>query len=183
MNKRKRFFTIITIIAVWFVLLFIITPEHILEIVGEEHAYLAVFLVASFGGVSALTAASYFSTIITFAAAGLNPYVLGLLGGIGVTIGDSLFFFFGNNSRVVLSDRVERTITAVRKKLERFNEWSIPIFVFLYAGFTPLPNEFMTISVGLTGAEYKEIIMPLLLGNIFITTMTCLGVQYALSLL
>ena len=69
-----------------------------------------------------------------------------------------------------------------KRRLDRFHQLSVPLFVFLYAGFTPFPNEFMTISVGLAGTKYREIVVPLLLGNINITILTVLGVQYAVGL-
>ncbi|MBR9702871.1 hypothetical protein GOV10_02460 [Candidatus Woesearchaeota archaeon] len=99
-----------------------------------------------------------------------------------MTIGDSLFFLFGQHGRIVLSEHVEWTMNMLKKRLDRFNKWSMPLFVFFYAGFTPFPNEFMTISVGLTGAKYREIIVPLLLGNINITILLVLSVQYAIGL-
>lgn len=181
MKRREKLFIILAVIVVLFLLVAFNIPERIVEFIGIENAYIVVFLIAALGGVSSFTAISYFTTIIAFATTGLNPFLLGIVGGVGVTIGDSLFFFFGQNSRVVLSRHIEQAIDAFRKRLERFR-WSVPIFVFVYAGFTPFPNEFMTVSVGLTGSKYREIVVPLVLGNITITTLLVLGVQYATSL-
>jgi len=151
----------------------------IVEKFGEDHAYLALFLIAAFGGVSVFTSASYFGTVIAFSSAGLNPWLLGIAGGAGVTIGDSLFFLFGNHSRVMVSKNIDKLMNHVRSKLERFNKWSVPIFVYLYAGFSPFPNEFMTISVGLSGAKYRIVGPPLLLGNITVTIITSFIIRYA----
>lgn len=182
-KRRKQFFTIVGAITFLALLVIVDVPGYIVETIGEDHAYIAVFLIAALGGVSSFTAFTYFSTIIAFAAAGLNPWWLGILGGAGVTIGDSLFFFFGQHSRIIISQRVEKAMAMVRKRLERFNQLSIPIFVFMYSAFTPFPNEFMTVSLGLTGVKYRWIGPPLLLGNIFITTATCLAVQYTVTII
>lgn len=182
-RRITKFVLVAFLLAFLFVIVVLDLPAQLVEVIGAENAYLIVFLIAALGGVSTLTSASYFSTVIAFGTAGLNPFLLGLVGGLGVTIGDSLFFLFGSNGRVVLSERVEKFITALKKRLDRFNKWSVPLFVYLYAGFTPFPNEFMTVSVGLTGAKYREIIIPLVLGNITVTTITVLGAQYAAGLL
>lgn len=177
--NKKKFFGIAAIITFFLLLVIFQVPDMIVEKFGEDHAYLALFLIAAFGGVSVFTSASYFGTVIAFASAGLNPWLLGLAGGAGVTIGDSLFFLFGNHSRVIVSKNVDKVMDHVRSKLERFNKWSVPIFVYLYAAFSPLPNEFMTISVGLSGAKYRIVGPPLLLGNITITIITAFIIYYA----
>ena len=176
--KRKVKLLVVSIIILFFATLIILDiPERIIHVFGEEHAYIALFLIAAVGGVSTFTAASYFGAVVAFASAGLNPFLLGVAGGLGVTIGDSLFFLFGNNSRAVIPEKVEFWMTKIRSKLERFNQWSVPLFVYIYAAFTPFPNEFMTISVGMTGAKYRIVAPALLLGNITITAITALLVQ------
>jgi len=179
-RRKTKFAIVATVLVAWILLLVFIGPSGIANALGAT-GYLFAFLVASFGGVSSFTAASYFATIATLAAAGLNPFLLGIVGGAGVTIGDSLFFFFGTNGRVVLPDKIETTLNRARRLLDRF-PYSTPLFVFLYAGFTPFPNEFMTISVGLTGTRYREIVLPLLIGNIVATTMLAWVVQYVVAL-
>ena len=179
MADKKKFFGIVAIITFFLLLVIFQVPDRIVERFGEARAYLALFLIAAFGGVSVFTSASYFGTIIAFSSAGLNPWLLGLAGGAGVTIGDSLFFLFGNHSRVIVSKNIDKLMDHARSKLERFNKWSVPIFVYLYAGFSPLPNEFMTISVGLSGAKYRIVGPPLLLGNITVTILTAFIIRYA----
>lgn len=183
MDRREKFFGMLAVLVTLFLAVFFKLPEELITAIGVENAYFVVFLIAALGGVSSFTAASYFSTIVAFAAAGLNPILLGIVGGIGVSIGDSLFFLFGQHGRVVLSQHVEHVMDMIKRKLNRFHQFAVPLFVFFYAGFTPFPNEFMTISVGLTGTKYREIVIPLVLGNVNITILTVLGVQYATGLL
>jgi len=176
MRKRLVWFvSMAAAIIAWTVILYLFGADWIVEWSGN--AYLALFLIAAIGGLHVFTAGTFFTTLFAFAAMGLNPFLLGILGGIGITIGDSLFFFFGRHGRAVVPARIERLMEKMRKKLERFHTNTIPLFVFLYAGFTPFPNEFATITVGLAGAKYQQIVIPLLAGNIILTTLTCLGVQ------
>lgn len=168
--KRLLAFLLILLFLVgWGIFLFFVGPVTIVNWIGVEQGYLVAFLVAAFGGVSALTATSYFTTIITLALGGLNPLLLGLLGGLGVTIGDTIFFFLGINGRFLLLEFWEKRVEAFSAWLKRRPGWFVPLLIYLYAGFSPFPNEFMTISAGLAGVRYRRILPPLLLGNITIT--------------
>ena len=157
-------------------------PEMLVSYLGEEYTYLAVFLVGALGGVSTFTTVTYFGIVASFADAGLNIYLLSIVGGLGSAIGDTLFYFFGRNGRVVLNERTQKIIYRIRDKLENTHKALTPIFVYVYAGFTPLPNEFMTIPVGLSGIKYRWVIIPLILGNITVTFMTLLIVPWFFGL-
>ena len=168
-RKTTTFFLIISFLVLWALLLSLIGPTAIVGWLGIEQGYLVVFLVAAFGGISSLTATSYFATVITLAAGGLDPVLLGILGGAGVTIGDSLFFFAGRHGRSVLPDEWYTNLNRFGKWLKKQPSWIIPAIVYVYAAFTPFPNEFITVSVGLCGTRYRKIALPLLLGNITVT--------------
>ncbi|MBR9693040.1 hypothetical protein GOV07_03875 [Candidatus Woesearchaeota archaeon] len=168
-RRTTTFFLIISFLVLWALVLGIVGPTAIVELLGIHQGYLVVFLVAAFGGISSLTATSYFATIITLAAGGLDPVLLGILGGAGVTIGDSLFFFAGRHGRNVLPDEWYASLERFGKWLRKQPSWIIPAVVYVYAAFTPFPNEFVTVSVGLCGTRYRRIVLPLLLGNITIT--------------
>ncbi|MBR9703631.1 hypothetical protein GOV10_06325 [Candidatus Woesearchaeota archaeon] len=181
--KKWRFYVVLALLVAWFVLIFTISPSTIVSWLGVHNSYLALFVIAATGGVSFISGYVYFSFLGSLAAAGLNPLWLGLLGGVGVSIGDSLFYFLGKQGRFVLPQRIEKALNRSRKWLNKKTRWSIPLFVFSYAAFTPFPNEFMTISVGLTGTRFRHMIFPLLLGNIFITIMIALGIRYLAGVL
>ena len=168
-RKKKRYATflaILIIIAIWTATLLFYSPEKVVERIGFEKGYLFVFLVATFGGVSAITATSLFTTVVTLSLGGLNPLLLGIAGGLGASIGDSIFYYFGKRGRDIAAK-------PTRKRLARFSFWLqrqpsgiIPFIVYLYAGLTPFPNEFVTIPLGLSQYKYRKLIIPLILGNI-----------------
>ena len=160
---------LVGIIALFVLLVSLQVPAMIVEALGPERSYVAIFLVGALGGVSTFTTATYFGVVASFADAGLNVYWLSVAGGVGSAIGDALFFFFGRNSRAVLNARTEKIIYSVRDRLESVHKAFIPVFVYVYAAFTPLPNEFMTIPVGLSGMRFRYIVIPLVLGNITVT--------------
>ncbi len=74
------------------VLLYFVSPETIVAWIGVENTYLTVFLIAALGGLSSVTSGVLYASLATFAAAGALPWLLGLLGGVGIAIGDSLIF-------------------------------------------------------------------------------------------
>lgn len=181
--KRWRFYLVLGLLIAWFIILFTFGPTKIIASLGVNNSYVALFIIAATGGVSVFSGYIYFSFLGTLAATGLNPFLLGLLGGVGVSIGDSLFYFLGKQGRYVIPVKIEKAIDNFRAWLNKKTRWSIPLFVFAYAAFTPFPNEFMTISVGLTGTRFRRLIIPLILGNIFITTIIALGIQYLANVL
>ncbi len=172
MERRRRvilFLGLAAILLGWLLLWLLVGPDRVVALIGQEHGYLLVLIMAVAGGVSTLTASSYFGLVVTLAAGGLNPFWLALLGGAGVTVGDSLFFFAGRHGRAALPGKWEAFLKRQGRRLQDGPPWAVPLAVLLYAGFTPLPNEFLTVTLGLSGTRYRRIILPLLLGNILVT--------------
>ena len=174
MEKRtKRYLTFLTIlifILVWVLILNFLSPSEIVEKLGARNSYMILFLISAIGGVSLITASSYYIAISVLAIAGLNPILLGLFGGIGVTIGDSLYFYLGSKGKEISSKNIDKRLKKISKLLKKSPKWLIPFMVYIYSGFTLLPNDLMTFSLGIIGYSYKKIFLPLILGNITVTT-------------
>ncbi len=167
-NRFLAFISIIVFIVFWSLLVYFIGPEEIIQKIGAENGYILIFLIALFGGVSTFTSPSYFAALITFAVGGLNPLFLGIFSGIGVAFGDALFFYLGVQARKVAFNR-----GGSKNILERFAHWiegrsqhSIPILIFFYSGFTPLPNDVLAISLAFANYSFKRFFIAVLLGNI-----------------
>jgi hypothetical protein len=179
MSKKcpRKTVVVFSVLLIWITVLYFVGPSTIIEYIGVTNGYVFVFVLAALGGVSALSATSFFSTIIAFSMAGLDPYILGVLGGIGVTIGDSIYFYLGMNGKRMAPERYIRWIDRFAEWSARAPGWVVPSIVYGYAAFTPFPNEIMTISMGLAGKRFKTIIGPLLLGNITITIIVAVFVR------
>lgn len=160
---------LLAIIVVFIVLVSLEVPHMIVDALGPEKSYIAIFLVGALGGVSTFTTATYFGIVASFADAGLNLYWLSIAGGLGSAIGDTLFYFFARNSKAVVNKRTNKILENVAKRLQNTHKAVVPLLVYVYAAFTPLPNEFMTIPVGLSGVRFRYVILPLVLGNITVT--------------
>jgi len=168
-RRTKRYLIfggILTFVLIWILILNFLPPDSIVAKVGTKNSYIILFLISAIGGVSSISASSYYLAISVFASGGLSPIVLGIVGGIGVTIGDSLFFYLGKKGKDV-------STKDLNKRTEKLNNWinkspkgAMPIIIFTYVGLTPMPNDLLTAPLGFLGYPYKKIIAPLILGNI-----------------
>ncbi|MFO7711079.1 MAG: hypothetical protein R6V53_04925 [Candidatus Woesearchaeota archaeon] len=172
--KRKKFLAVLTFILIWTLLTFLFGDYVVNTLLGSWNGYLIMFIVSTFGGFSVFTGVSYFTTLILLSQTGLDPFLLGAAGGIGITFGDSFFFYLGLTGR-------EACDTPLRRKIQQFSHfirykvsWAVPIFVFVYACVAPMPNDVMTVSLGLANYPFKKMVVPLLIGNIVFTTVVAI---------
>lgn len=178
MNKNKiTFIFLVLFLIIWIFILIFIGPNKIVDFLGVENSYLILFLIAAIGGLSTLTGSVYYTSLITFSAAGLNPFILSVIGGIGLTISDSIFYYFGRVGRDILPDKIKRNTNKFYKWLKSKPQWTLPIFVYAYTGFTPFPSDIMLIAIALIKINFKKIVIPLLLGNMTSTLLISLFVQ------
>lgn len=174
MNKKLKntiiFSLVVAFVAGWSVLLYFITPQELVEMIGVRNCYILAFLFGVFGELATFTALSYYPAVITLAAGGVNPFLLGITAGAGMTIGNSAYFFLGERGSTLLSESLHKKARQVLHRIEKKPRWLVQILIFLYVGFTPFPNNLLTASGGVTGFPFKRIIVPLLCGNVFLTT-------------
>jgi hypothetical protein len=156
--------------------IYIIGPEELVATIGVENAYLVVFLLAIFGGVSSLTATSFFAAVIAMAAGGLHPLWLGLVSGAGMLIGDLIFFALGAHARTVAGPRLRPRLERLAAWIRRKPDWAVAIVIYLYLAVTPLPGDILLASLALAAYPIKKLLIPVFLGNVtLITWMTTLG--------
>lgn len=176
---RKRYLVIATTVAIfligWISILVRYGPETVVEFIGVENAYLATLLLAATGGLSSLTAGPFYATLATFAAGGVDPYLLGIIAGIGISIGDSLFFVLGRRGLTQTRLNNNPFVARLRAWLERAPQWTVPLTAFVYTSATPFPNDVLMVSLGLLRQYYWLIIPFVLAGNILHTTIITTG--------
>ncbi|MFW5991293.1 MAG: hypothetical protein ACOCQX_03610 [Candidatus Nanoarchaeia archaeon] len=177
LKKHISLITVILLILIFSAINYFLGAEGFVNLIGEENSYLLAFLVATFGGASFLTASSYYLIIITLALGGTNFILLGVAGGLGNSIGDTLFYLLGLKGRKTLG-RVKKITDRIFNWLNTKPPWMIPVFVFLYANLVPLPNDILAVSLGVCKYPFKKLIIPLVLGNISFTMLVVLFVQH-----
>jgi len=140
--------------------------------IGVDNTYIIVFLLAVIGGLSSITGPPLFATIVTFAAGGSDPLVLGVAGGAGLFISDSIFYHLFLVGRKSLPDRWESAAAKLRKRIDRLPSWAVLPGSYVYIGLTPLPNDLLMFALGISGYPYRKIAPILLAADLTLATTT-----------
>lgn len=167
MKKRSIFWVLLCTIILWSLLLYFFDARQIVDYIGVRNGYIITALVALFGGVSSLGGPTYIAVVLTFASAGLNPIGLAVASGLGVSIGDTVYFYLGKHGRKTLPDgKIKNMIEKATSWTEKRSEKVVALFAYLYTGFTPLPNDILTVALGAMQQRYIVVIPALVLGNV-----------------
>lgn len=181
MRKKTKniiiFSTILLSIIFWGVLTYFFKPSEMIEGLGVTNSYLFIFLMAAISGVSSFTSSSHYLTVITFAIGGINPFMISLLAGIGLTIGDTVFYYLGKKGSKSLPKKINEKFIKINKWIENKPKILVPIIVYVYTGLTPLPGDFISIFLGVTNISYKRIVLPFILGNMTLMLLVSLFAQ------
>lgn len=152
---------IITLIAIN-ALFFWISPKELVDKIGVDNSYLIVFLIATFGGLSSFTSAALYSAIASFAAGGAVPWLIGLIGGIGIAIGDTFIFLLIRYGYKSIQDDSHEKLEHYKERLHNLPKGTQYVVLYLILGVTPVPNDI--IMAFLVFAEYRlRAILPILI--------------------
>ena len=161
---------LILIVIGWSWLLLTVGSEALVDLIGVQNGYLLMFFMALFGGVSSVTGVTYVATIITLASAGLNPALLALASGLGISIGDTIYYLIGRlGLRELAMSRFEEQVRSFTTWLFAKPAWLRALGIYIYTGFTPLPNDILTILLGVSRQPYVVVLPALVLGNATLT--------------
>lgn len=165
-KKHFPFFLLLSFAIFWSALLFYVGADSIVDFLGIENSLLVVFLVSVFAGVSTFGSPVYIIVILSLSAGGVNPILLSLVSGLSLFIGDSFFFYLGHRGRSALSGFLGDYL----KKFSNFvKNQPLPLsitLIYLYYSIVPLPNDILSIPLGLSHFKYGYFAIPAILGNI-----------------
>lgn len=150
------------------------SPEQVIAFLGAENGYVIMFLLAMIGGLTTFSGVPYHLVLLTLAAGGLHPLLLGLCAAVGVMLGDTTSYFIGYEGREIIPDKIKNALQRLFAFGARYPR-TLPVFFFLFGALTPLSNDFIVISAGLAKYPFKKVMIPLALGNIVFNV----GVAYA----
>lgn len=172
LKKYKALYISLVVLLSVGALLYRYPPDMIIEYIGINNSYLATFIIASTGGLNSLTSSIFYAAVATFSSGGANPWLLGLVGGIGITIGDSIIyglFVYGiKDIKASWKEKAER----LRMRIEKYPTWFVYIALFLLLGVTPMPNDIVMLALVLMGFSFIKVAPVILLAGISITTLT-----------
>lgn len=169
-NKKKLKYllvgvSILLFFGFSFYLLIYLGPEQIIEFVGVENAYLLIFVTAIFGGFTTFNIIPYHPLLITLAAGGLNPFILGVLAATGVSLGDSTSYLIGYGGRTILPETAGDWFQRIHSLAVNHPKMFMSLS-FIYSSIIPTSNDFITIPAGLARLPFWKVMIPLFLGNV-----------------
>jgi membrane protein YqaA with SNARE-associated domain len=172
MSKRHTVLTVFVIvgfIALWSVLLHFYPPKEIVAAFGTENVLVVAFLISASSGVSTVASVNYYATVLALAAGGTNPVAISIVAGTGITVGDSLYYYLGRRGHDLLSGKPLQWAKKAERWIRDQHETWVQIGAYIYTGLTPLPNDLLTVSLGLAEYSYRRLLPAIFLGNITLT--------------
>lgn len=170
MSKKTKHFFIFGILLLFlgYVSFWVLqySPEDIRALVGEEHAYIALFLSALLGGSSIFIPFPYYLVTISLGVAGFNPFLLALVAGLGTTIGDMTTYYLARSGRIFAPSKMRAYFSRTLYSLKEHHPKLIPIVTFLYAAFLPLPDDLIMAPAGLIQYPIKRLIVSVFSGKV-----------------
>ena len=161
---------VITTLIVINVSLLLIGPQSLVDSIGMKNVYIIVFTIASLGGMSSLTGATYINAIVVFAAGGANPWLIGLFGGLGIFISDSIFYLLATYGHKVVPLKWRPTLKRIMDKMSVLSKRKVLIFTYIYH-ILPLPSDLMMLALVLGGYSYKTVAPVILLAALTYSTL------------
>ena len=159
-----------------------ITADENARAFVQEFGYLGVVITAFIAGLNAIVPVPAGSFVPIFIAAGLAMPLIIVALVIGTMLADLLAFFIGMKGRELTIEDYPRVL-AFTEWLRRDTDRYIIPGVFLYAAFSPLPNELILVPLAIAGVRLRVLFLPLLVGTILYQTAFALGAQSLVSYL
>lgn len=189
MNKKRKektlaFSALIVLILIisWSIIIYYMSPEQIIRLIGLNNGYAITFIGGVLGGTSLFFPFPNYLIVLTFGAAGLNPWLLAGIATAGVIIGESTSYIVGRASNSLLSTRWSERAHRLKKRLTTTKSWRIFILLILI-GIVPIPNDYILVPLGLMRYPFWKAIIPLGIGNLFYNLILALAGTYGWILL
>lgn len=173
--KTIFIYLLVAIFIAWNVTLFMLDLDDLVMMVGVHNLYLLFFFIAVTTGLSSLTAVTFYATLGSYVQLGLNPIILGIIGGFGMAIGDSIIYWLARQTRDLSNIRYSKIYKKLYKFIANLSDINVYIFVIFYTSFIPIPNDFLMVALGFLHYKYSRIIPLIILGNIILVTLVALG--------
>lgn len=138
-----------------------------------NYGYAGAFLISIFGNFTIFFPVPFTITIYAFGAT-LNPLLLGLVCGVGSTIGEFSAYLVGVGGRKVIEGRFEERLESAKRLIERYGATIIFIFALL-----PLPDDIILIPLGVLRYDLKKALGAMFLGKTIMLTFVAYAGRYS----
>jgi membrane protein DedA with SNARE-associated domain len=141
----------------------------------EKYGYLGAFIGSVLGNITVALPTPYVF-LITALGSDLNPLILGLVSGLGATIGELSSYGVGLASRRALNpDQITR-LEKVKNLLTKYG----PLTIILFA-ITPLPDDVLLVPLGMIGYDIKVLVLSVWVGKTILATFLAFAGFYGID--
>lgn len=162
--------TVITVILIIVSIMLFLDNQSLFVSLIRQYGYLGLFLV-SFIGSSTIFFVIPTDIAVFTAGAFLNPFVVGVVGGLGKTLGETIGYALGLGGRKIIERRYKKEIKEWEKSFRKHGGF----FIILFFAMTPLPDDIVGIIGGTLKYPFKKFFIASLIGKIILT----LALSYA----
>lgn len=143
------------------------STEEIIEKIGLHNGYIIAFVIAFFAGFSAFTVISFYSLLIASISAGLNPFLLALVTGVSLSLGDMFLFHFGRRGRDLIGGKMDKRINTLAHYFQKRNlDRHIPLISYIYISAIPLPNDWLLLFLASIKYPQTRLNLIIVLGDL-----------------
>ena len=135
----------------------------------RDYGYLGAFLISIVGNFTIFLPVPYALTIYAFGAT-LNPLLLGIVCGLGSTVGEFSAYLVGWGGRRVVEKRYGRRLESAKLLVQRYGM----LVIFLFCAL-PLPTDLILIPLGMLKYDLRKAMVAAFLGK----TVMLVTVAYA----
>jgi len=143
----------------------------------ENYGYMGAFFISTFGNFTVFFPVPFVLTIYAFGAT-LNPLMLGLVCGLGSTVGEFSAYLIGMGGRRVLHDRYSKQLDTAKKLVEKYGVAIIFLFALL-----PLPDDLILIPLGMMKFDIKRAIAAMFAGKFLMCTAVAYAGRYSYTII
>lgn len=144
---------------------------------GETQGYIGGFVASFLANFSILIPFPYTVVIVLIAATGVNPFILGIVSGIGAGLGESSSYFLGYFGQSLTKDIYRKNLVTLRHLIAG-KRWYVYLILFLI-GATPIPDDIFIIPLGFLRFGFFRMLLPVSLGKTLTIVLICLFVKYS----
>ena len=135
----------------------------------RSYGYAGAFLISIFGNFTIFFPVPFTITIYAFGAT-LDPMLLGIVCGLGSTIGEFSAYLVGRGGRELIDERFGRRLEGAKMLVQRYGM----LVIFLFAAL-PLPDDLILIPLGMLKYSLRKALVAAFLGKVVM----CTAVAYA----
>jgi len=140
------------------------------------YGYFGAMMISIVGNLTIFIPVPFAVFIYAFGAV-LDPILLGLVTGIGSTIGEFSSYLVGRGGRKLIEDKYGRRLESARALVERFGMPAIFLFALL-----PIPDDLILIPMGMMKYSIRKAFAAMFLGKLGMGLVIAYAGRYSFSI-